>query len=132
MEHAEGTATGAFDPNQSSLWRRPAASAWTPGLRGSGLSGRIGRQGGDRLGQKSGLAAAIISLAIPGSLDQAGAIDLKARKDDARTVHILASCASDIMLSKVQFGLNVVNPDKIRRLFPGMEEMEIFYYRCQI
>ena len=78
------------------------------------------------------MAAAIISLAIPGSLDQAGAIDLKARKDDARTVHILASCASDIMLSKVKFGLNVVNPDKIRRLFPGMEEMEIFYYRCQI
>jgi hypothetical protein len=70
-----------------------------------------------RLSQKSGLAAAIISLAIPGSLDQAGAIDLKARKDDAQTVNILASCASDIMLSNVQFELNVVNPDKIRRLF---------------
>ena len=129
MEHAEGTATGAFDPNQSSLWRRPAASAWTPGRRGSGLSGRIGRQGGDRLGQKSGLAAAIISLAIPGSLDQAGAIDLNARKDDAQTVNILASCAK---LSNVQFELNVLNLDKIRRLFPGMEEMEIFYDRCQI
>jgi len=129
VEHAEGTATGAFDPNQSSLWRRPAASAWTPGLRGSGLSGRIGRQGGDRLGQKSGLAAAIISLAIPGSLDQAGAIDLNARKDDAQTVNILASCAK---LSNVQFELNVLNLDKIRRLFPGMEEMEIFYDRCQI
>ena len=78
------------------------------------------------------MAAAIISLAIPGSLDQAGAIDLNARKDDAQTVNILASCASDIMLSRVQFELNVVNPDKIRRLFPGMEDMEIFYYRCQI
>ena len=64
-----------------------------------------------RLGQKSGLAAAMISLAIPGSLDQAGA---------------------DIMFSNVQFELNVLNPDKIWRLFPGMEDMEIFYYRCQI
>jgi hypothetical protein len=57
---------------------------------------------------------------------------VKARKDDAQTVNILASCASDIMLSRVQFELNVVNPDKIRRLFPGMKEMEISYYRCQI
>ena len=64
-----------------------------------------------RPGQKSGLAAAMISLAILGSLDQAGA---------------------DIMLSNVQFELNVLNPDKIRRLFRGIEEMEIFYYRCQI
>ena len=82
-----------------------------------------------RLGQKSGLAAAIISLAILGSLDQAGAIDLKARKDDAQTGNILASCAK---LSNVQFELKVLNLDKIRRLFPGMEEMEIFYDRCQI
>jgi hypothetical protein len=138
-----------------------------------------------RVSQKSGLAVAMISLAILGSLEHAGAIDLtgawatstdecknvfvrkgranqttfapmselhgggfivepnrlvgrsakctvKARKDDAQTANILASCASDIMLSNVQFELNVVNPDNIRRLFPGMEEMEIFYYRCQI
>jgi hypothetical protein len=64
-----------------------------------------------RPGQKSGLAAAMIALAILGSLDQAGA---------------------DIMLSNVQFELNMLNPDKIRWLFPGMEDMEIFYYRCQI
>ena len=44
-------------------------------------------------------------------------------------MNILASCAK---LSNVQFELNVLNLDKIRRLFPGMEEMEIFYDRCQI
>jgi hypothetical protein len=65
----------------------------------------------------------------PGLARQAGAIDLNARKDDALTVNILASCAK---LSNVQFELNVLNLDKIRRLFPGMEEMEIFYDRCQI
>ena len=57
---------------------------------------------------------------------------IKAKKDDGQTVNIIANCATDIMLSTVQFQLNVVNQDKVRRLFPGMEEMEIFYYRCQI
>jgi hypothetical protein len=57
---------------------------------------------------------------------------IKARKDDGQTVNIVASCATDIMLSSVQFQLNVVNQDKIQRLFPGMPDMEIYYYRCQI
>jgi hypothetical protein len=57
---------------------------------------------------------------------------IKARKDDGQTVNIVASCATDIMLSSVQFQLNVVNQDKIQRLFPGMPDMEIYYYRCQV
>jgi hypothetical protein len=57
---------------------------------------------------------------------------IKAKKEDGQTVNIIASCATDIMLSSVQFQLNVVNPDKIQRLFPGMPDMEIYYYRCQI
>jgi hypothetical protein len=57
---------------------------------------------------------------------------IKTKKDDGQTVNIIASCASDIMLSSVQFELKVVDHDKITRLFPGMEEMEIHYYRCPI
>jgi hypothetical protein len=57
---------------------------------------------------------------------------IKARKDDGGTVNIVAGCASDIMLSSVQFKLKVVDANKITRLFPGMEDMEIHYYRCQI
>ena len=57
---------------------------------------------------------------------------IKAKKDDGQTVNIVASCATDIMLSSVQFQLNVVNQDKIQRLFPGMPDMEIYYYRCQL
>jgi hypothetical protein len=57
---------------------------------------------------------------------------IKARKDDGQTVNILAGCATDIMLSNVQFELKVVDANKITRLFPGMEDMEIHYYRCQI
>jgi hypothetical protein len=43
-----------------------------------------------------------------------------------------AGCASDIMVSNVQFSLKVLEPNKISRMFPGMPEMEISYYRCQI
>jgi hypothetical protein len=57
---------------------------------------------------------------------------IKSRKDDGQTVHIIAGCATDIMLSNVQFSLKVLEPDKISRMFPGLPEMEISYYRCQI
>jgi hypothetical protein len=57
---------------------------------------------------------------------------IKARKDDGETVHIIAACASDVMLSNVQFELKAVDQDKILRLFPGMPDMEIGYYRCPI
>jgi hypothetical protein len=56
---------------------------------------------------------------------------IKARKDDGETVHIIAACASDIMLSDVQFELKAVDQDKILRQFPGMPDMEIGYYRCR-
>jgi hypothetical protein len=57
---------------------------------------------------------------------------IKTRKEDGQTVNIIAGCASDIMLSNVQFSLKVLEPNKISRTFPGMPEMEISYYRCQI
>ena len=57
---------------------------------------------------------------------------IKSKKDDGQTVNIVAGCATDIMLSNVQFELKVVDQNKITRLFPGMEDMEINYYRCQI
>jgi hypothetical protein len=57
---------------------------------------------------------------------------IKAMKDDGETVNIVAGCASDIMLSNVQFALKVVDQNTITRRFPGMEDMEIHYYRCSI
>jgi hypothetical protein len=47
-------------------------------------------------------------------------------------VNIIAGCATDIMLSNVQFSLKVLEPDTISRMFPGMQDMEINYYRCPI
>jgi hypothetical protein len=52
------------------------------------------------------------------------------RKNDGDTVHLLASCATDIMFSSVQFSLRVRDENSITRIFPGMEGIEINYQRC--
>jgi hypothetical protein len=57
---------------------------------------------------------------------------IKNRKEDGETINIIAGCATDIMLSNVQFSLKVVEPNKISRVFPGIMDMEINYYRCPI
>lgn len=55
---------------------------------------------------------------------------IKARKDNGATVNLIASCASDIMLSSVQFSLKELDTNSLVRLFPGIEDMEIRYHRC--
>ena len=57
---------------------------------------------------------------------------IKSKKEDEQTVNILAGCATDIMLSNVQFSLKVLGPNKILRTFPGMQDIEIRYDRCPI
>jgi hypothetical protein len=57
---------------------------------------------------------------------------IKARKEDGEIVNIIAGCASDIMLSNVQFSLKVIEPNKISRIFSGIEDMTIDYHRCPI
>ncbi len=57
---------------------------------------------------------------------------IKTRKEDGQNVNIIAACATDIMLSNVQFSLKVLEPGKISRVFPGVMDVEIDYYRCPI
>ena len=57
---------------------------------------------------------------------------IKSRKEDGDTVNIIAGCATDIMLSNVQFSLKMLEPNKISRVFPGIEDMAISYHRCPI
>jgi hypothetical protein len=57
---------------------------------------------------------------------------IKAKKQDGQNVNIVAGCATDIMLSNVQFDLKVDDENKITRLFPGMEDMAISYHRCSM
>ena len=55
---------------------------------------------------------------------------IKARKDNGPNVHLIAACATDIMLSSVQFSIKELDANSIARLFPGMEDLEIRYHRC--
>jgi hypothetical protein len=55
---------------------------------------------------------------------------IKAKKDDGKTVNLVAVCASDIMLQNVQFSLREVDANTVIRMFPGMEDMQIKYARC--
>ena len=55
---------------------------------------------------------------------------IKARKDDGINVNLIAACATDIMLSSVQFSLKELDANSIARLFPGIEGMEVRYHRC--
>jgi hypothetical protein len=36
------------------------------------------------------------------------------------------------MLSNIQFSLKVLEPNKILRIFPGMQDVEMSYDRCPI
>jgi hypothetical protein len=56
---------------------------------------------------------------------------IKAKKDDGKTINLVAACASDIMLSSVQFSLKEVDANAVIRMFPGMDGMEIKYARCR-
>lgn len=57
---------------------------------------------------------------------------IKSRKESGSTVHLVAACATDIMLSDVQLSVRVVNRDKITRIFPGLPELETSYERCTL
>ncbi|MGY8630889.1 hypothetical protein RAD15_00150 [Bradyrhizobium sp. 14AA] len=55
---------------------------------------------------------------------------IKARKDNGPNVNLIAACATDMMLSSIQFSLKELDANSLVRLFPGMEDMEIRYHRC--
>jgi hypothetical protein len=57
---------------------------------------------------------------------------IKTRKEDGLSLNLIAGCATDIMLSNVQFVLKVVDDDNIARVFPGIEGMEVKYHRCRL
>jgi hypothetical protein len=51
-------------------------------------------------------------------------------KEDGSVIHMLASCATDIMYQNVQFSVKVLDDNRISRIFPGIDGMELTYYRC--
>jgi hypothetical protein len=57
---------------------------------------------------------------------------IKARKEEGEQVNLIAACATDIMLSDVQFVLKIVDDDNMTRIFPGIEGVEVKYHRCRL
>jgi hypothetical protein len=57
---------------------------------------------------------------------------IKTQKQDGQNLNLIAACATDIMLSNVQFVLKLVDDDTITRVFPGIEGMEVKYHRCRL
>jgi len=55
---------------------------------------------------------------------------IKATKEDGDSTHMIAACATDIMLSDVQLSVRSIKANEILRMFPNMPGMEIPYYRC--
>ena len=56
--------------------------------------------------------------------------DIKTSRQDGTTTHLIAACATDVMLSNVQTSFKTVDKDRILRIFPGVSDMEIPYERC--
>ncbi len=61
---------------------------------------------------------------------RAGTCNVVKTKMDAAIVHMLASCATDVMLSTQQLTFRVENDNEVTRLFPGLEDLEIKFRRC--
>ena len=57
---------------------------------------------------------------------------IKTRKEEGQGLNLIAACATDIMLSDVQFVLKIVDDENITRSFPGIEGMEVKYHRCRL
>ena len=55
---------------------------------------------------------------------------IKARKQEADLVNLIAVCSTDIALATTQFALKIEGDNKIARLFSGMPEMTMRYVRC--
>ena len=55
---------------------------------------------------------------------------IKTKKQDGDLLHLIAACATDVMLSNYEFTLKILGDNSVSRVFAGMPEMETPYYRC--
>jgi hypothetical protein len=62
---------------------------------------------------------------------QASSCSIKLRKEDGTSIHMIASCATDIMVSNVQFSAKIIDENTIVRVFPEMgDDISMRYSRC--
>jgi hypothetical protein len=58
--------------------------------------------------------------------------EIKHRSSEGTTVHLVAACANDIMLSDVQMSLKVIDRNKVVRIFPGLPDLQASFERCEM
>ena len=58
--------------------------------------------------------------------------NIKTTKEDGAMVHLIAACATDVMLSDAQLSVRVVDRNKLVRIFPGVSDMEMGFERCEL
>jgi hypothetical protein len=63
---------------------------------------------------------------------KAATCNIKTIKEDGPVVHMIAACASDVMLSDAQLSVRVVDHNRVVRIFPGVSDMEMGYERCDL
>jgi hypothetical protein len=56
--------------------------------------------------------------------------NITTRKEVDNVIHMIAACATDIMYSNMQFSVRVLDDNRVSRIFPGIDAMELTYYRC--
>jgi hypothetical protein len=56
---------------------------------------------------------------------------IKSKKEEKSSIHMIASCASDIMIDQVQMSFKITGPNSITRVFPGIKGLESPFSRCQ-
>ena len=63
---------------------------------------------------------------------QAGKCTIKARRETGDVMHLVAVCATGIMIDQMQMSFKVHDENKLTRIFPGMEDLETLYVRCPL
>jgi len=55
-----------------------------------------------------------------------------ARKQDGAVTNFVAKWATDIAFDNIQFSLKLDSENKITRLYPGLPELSVPYFRCSL
>jgi hypothetical protein len=63
---------------------------------------------------------------------QMASCEIRSKREQGNVIHMIAACASDVMLQNIQVSVKVINDNKITRIFPGMPDITINYARCSL
>jgi hypothetical protein len=56
--------------------------------------------------------------------------DIIARKQEGDITNMVAKCSTDIALDTIQFSIKMNDKDKMTRIYPGIPELSVQYFRC--